>query len=251
MEFSLVDYLIGFLASFVAGFIDTIVGGGGLITLPVILGLGVPLQLAVATGKLQATMAAISGVFSLRKQISFKNLGIGVFFTAIFSALGSYVLLKVPNENAMPLVLFILISVFLYTIFKPDLGGIERKAKIKQSIFLIIFGSIIGFYDGFIGPGTGSFWILAFVTLLGINIKQASINTKVLNTTSNIFSLIFFICFYEILYKLGIIMGIGGILGAYLGGKCLLKINVKLVRKAFILIVFCTICKLIYSNFFN
>ena len=250
MDFTITQYFIGFLASFVAGFIDAIVGGGGLITLPAILGLGVPLHLAVATGKLQATMAAISAVFSLRHEISFKHLSVGILFTAIFSAIGSYVLLKIPNENAMPLVLFILISVFLYTIFKPNLGEIERKAKMKQISFLIIFGIIIGFYDGFIGPGTGSFWILAFVALLGTNIKQASINTKVLNTTSNIFSLIFFICFYEILYKLGIIMGIGGIIGAYLGGKCLLKINVNLVRKAFILIVFCTICKLIYSNFF-
>lgn len=251
MEFELVEYLISFLASFVAGFIDAIVGGGGLITLPVLLSLGLALPQAVATGKLQASMAAVSALFSLRRDIDFNKLKIGVLFTAIFSIIGSYILLQIPNSWANPMVLGILILVFLYTVFKPNLGKSSKKAILKPTIFLIIFGIILGFYDGFIGPGTGSFWIFAFVMLLGLDLKEASINTKVLNTTSNIFSLIFFICFYEILYKLGIIMGIGGILGAYLGGKCLLKINVKLVRKAFILIVFCTICKLIYSNFFN
>lgn len=250
MEFSVLEYFIGFLASFVGGFIDAIVGGGGLVTLPVILGLGVPPSLAIATSKLQASMAALSAVFSLRKEIKFKELKLGILITAIFSIIGSYTLLLISNEKIMPLILAILILVFLYTIFKPNLGAINKKAVLTTTSFLIIFGIVLGFYDGFIGPGTGSFWILAFTTLLGFNLKQASINTKVLNTTSNVCSLLFFLCFYEILIKLGLIMGIGGIIGAYLGGKCLLKINVNLVRKAFIFIVFCTICKLVYSNFF-
>lgn len=250
MEFSVLEYFIGFLASFIGGFIDAIVGGGGLITLPVILGLGVPPSLAIATSKLQASMAAVSAVFSLRKEIDFKGLKLGILITAIFSIIGSYVLLLIPNENIMPLILIILILVFIYTIFKPSLGVDDKKAILNKTAFVIIFGMVLGFYDGFIGPGTGSFWILAFTSLLGLNIKKASINTKLLNTTSNVFSLFFFLFFYEVLIKLGLIMGVGGIIGAYLGGKCLLKINIALVRKAFILIVFCTICKLIYSNFF-
>ncbi|MBT0883409.1 TSUP family transporter [Campylobacter sp. RM12640] len=250
MEFSLLEYFIGFLASFIGGFIDAIVGGGGLVTLPVILGLGVPPSLAIATSKLQASMAAVSAVFSLRKEIKFKELRLGILITAIFSILGSYVLLLISNEAIMPLILVILILVFIYTIFKPNLGNINKKAILSTTLFLIIFGVILGFYDGFIGPGTGSFWILAFTSLLGFNLKQASINTKLLNTTSNVCSLCFFLCFYDVLIKLGLIMGVGGIIGAYLGGKCLLKININIIRWVFIIIVFCTICKLIYSNFF-
>lgn len=250
MEFELAEYLISFLASFLAGFIDAIVGGGGLITLPILLSLGLTLPQAVATGKLQASMAAVSALFSLRKEINFNKLKIGVLFTAIFSIIGSYILLQIPNSWANPMVLGILILVFLYTVFKPNLGKSSKKAILKPTIFLIIFGIILGFYDGFIGPGTGSFWILAFVMLLGLDLKEASINTKLLNTTSNLCSLAFFLYFYDVFFKLGIIMGIGGILGAFLGGKFLLKVNIKLIRFVFIIIVFCTICKLIYSNFF-
>ncbi|WP_267522990.1 TSUP family transporter [Campylobacter sp. MG1] len=250
MEFSIYEYIFAFLGAFIGGFIDAIIGGGGLISLPIILGLGVPPQLAIATNKLQGTMGALSALFSLRKQINFKEMYIGVIFTAIFSILGAFAILKIPNDNIMPIILAILILVFIYTIFKPNLGSVNQVARMSKVSFLILFGTIIGFYDGFIGPGTGSFWILGFIMLLGINIKQASVNTKLLNTTSNICSLIFFISFYEILFKLGIIMGIGGILGAFFGAKVLLKINTALIRKAFIIIVFATICKLIYTNFF-
>lgn len=250
MELSFLEYLIAFIGAFLGGFIDAVIGGGGLISLPIILGLGVPPQLAVATNKLQASMGALCALFTLRKSINFKELFVGILITAIFSILGAFCVLKIPNESMMPIILIVLISVFIYTIFKPNLGSINQIAKMPKLMFLVTFGVILGFYDGFIGPGTGSFWILAFVTLMGLNIKQASINTKLLNTTSNICSLIFFLSFYEILFKLGFIMGIGGIIGSFLGAKILLKIDTKLVRKAFIIIVFATICKLIYSNFF-
>lgn len=246
MQLDILEYILAFFAAFFGGFIDAIIGGGGLITLPVILAIGLNPTLAIATSKLQASMGALSALFALRKQIQFKKLNLGILCSAIFAALGSFTVLKIDSSILKPIVISLLVLVFIYTILKPDLGQYNKQAKMKMSVFLLIFASILGFYDGFIGPGTGSFYIFAFVSIMGCNIKEASINTKALNATSNIVSLIFFAFFYEILIKLGLIMGIGGILGAYVGAKMLLKVNINIVKKLFYLIVFATIIKLIF-----
>ncbi len=250
MDFSFYQYLFAFFGAFLGGFIDAIIGGGGLVTLPIVLSLGVPPALAVATSKLQATMGIISSLFALRKNIEFKKMLIGVLFTAIFSMLGSLTLISIKSDSLKPVVAVVLVLVFFYTVFKKNIGETQSKAKLKPMIFLIIFGMIIGFYDGFIGPGTGSFWIFAFVALLGLNIRQASINTKLLNASSNVASLVFFVFNYEILYKLGFIMGLGAVVGAFFGAKLLLKINIKLIKIVFFVVVFCTLVKVCYDYFF-
>lgn len=250
MDFSFYQYLFAFFGSFLGGFIDAIIGGGGLVTLPIVLSLGVPPALGVATNKLQATMGILISLFVVRKKIDFKKMLVGVIFTAFFSVVGGITLISIKSDNLKPIVAVVLVLVFLYTIFKKNIGEVESKAKISPLVFLMIFGVIIGFYDGFIGPGTGSFWIFAFVSLLGLNIRQASINTKLLNASSNVASLVFFVFNYEILYKLGFIMGCGAIMGAFLGAKVLLRVNIKIIKVLFFTIVFCTLVKVCYDYFF-
>ena len=250
MDFSFYQYLFAFFGAFLGGFIDAIIGGGGLVTLPLILGLGVPPALGVATNKLQGAMGMISSLLVVRKNIDFKKMFFGVIITATFAALGGLTLISINSNALKPVVAIILILVFLYTVFKKNIGETQGKARMKLITFLIIFGMIIGFYDGFIGPGTGSFWIFAFVSLLGFDIRQASINTKLLNAASNIASLVFFILHYEVLYKLGITMGIGAIIGANLGARVLLKVNIKIIKILFFVIVFSTLVKVCYDYFF-
>lgn len=121
----------------------------------------------------------------------------------------------------------------------------------KQKAFYIIFGFILGFYDGFFGPGTGSFWTLALVGVLGLYMKKAVAHTKVLNFTSNIVSLIVFIIGGQILWLIGLTMALGQILGGFVGSNMVIKKDVKFVRKILIFIVFITILKLFYSLIFS
>ena len=108
---------------------------------------------------------------------------------------------------------------------------------------------MIGFYDGFMGPGTGSFWMFAFVSLLGLNLKSAVANTKILNFVSNIVSLFVFIIGGQILWMLGIIMGFGQMIGAYFGSHMVIKKEIKFIKTIFLIVVSLTIIKLLYDLF--
>ena len=140
-----------------------------------------------------------------------------------------------------------LVGIFLYTIFSPNLGEFEKEKKMSQKLFYMVFGLLIGFYDGFLGPGTGSFWMFAMIALIGLEMKKAVAQTKVLNFTSNIVSLAVFILGGQILWFVGIVMGFGQLLGAYFGSTMVVKKEVKFVKTIFLFVVGCTILKLIYD----
>ena len=142
-----------------------------------------------------------------------------------------------------------LVAILIYTIFSPNLGEIDKEKRMSESLFYTIFGLSIGFYDGFIGPGTGSFWMFAFVSLLGMNLKSAVANTKILNFTSNIVSLAVFIGGGQILWLLGIVMGFGQMIGAYFGSHMVIKKEIKFIKVIFLTVVSLTIVKIIYDLF--
>ncbi|WP_291950630.1 TSUP family transporter [Campylobacter sp.] len=247
MELELGYYVILFFVAIFAGCIDAIVGGGGLITIPALFACGIPAHLALATNKLQGIFGSFTAVLMYRKSMQIQKIILGILFTAIGAVIGTYSILLIEQRLVKIIVLICLILIFIYTIFKPDLGQIHNKARMNITSFQIIFGLLLGFYDGFLGPGTGSFWIFACVIFLGFNMKNASINTKILNFTSNIVALIVFLYFYEILWKVGILMGIGQIIGAFIGSKLVLKTQGTFIKKLFLVIVALTIIKVIYD----
>ncbi|MCR6575566.1 TSUP family transporter [Campylobacter insulaenigrae] len=247
MELELSYYIILFFIAAFAGCVDAIVGGGGLITIPALFACGIPAHLALATNKLQSTFGSFTAVLAYRKSMQIRRVILGILFTAIGAIIGTYSVLLIDQELVKIIVLICLILIFIYTIFKPDLGHIHNKAKMNITSFQIIFGLLLGFYDGFLGPGTGSFWIFACVIFLGFNMKNASINTKILNFTSNVVALVVFLYSYEILWKVGILMGIGQVIGALIGSRLVLKTQGTFIKKLFLIMVALTIAKVAYD----
>ncbi len=251
MEFELYYYAIFLVAGFLAGFIDSIAGGGGIITVPVLLASGMPPHIALATNKLQSSFGSFTASTNyIRKGlVNLKDVYLGVIFTFMGASLGTYSILLVDASMLSKIIPIMLVIIFLYTFFTPKLGSEDRHHRLKPALFYLIFGISIGFYDGFFGPGTGSFWTIAIVTLLGLNLKSATAQTKIMNFTSNIVSLGVFIIGGQVLWLVGILMGLGQILGAYIGSSLVVKKDVAFIRVFFLTIVGITIVKLIYDSY--
>ena len=251
MEFDLLSYIVFFVAAFLGGFIDAIAGGGGLITLPAIMAMGVPPHLALGTNKLQGVFGSFTATLNFTKKglIDYKECFVGIVFTFIGALVGATLILFL-NANFLKIIIpFLLIAIFIYTLFTPKIGESDRSAKMNERLFYVIFGLILGFYDGFFGPGAGSFWMFAMVALIGLNLKKAVAHTKALNFTSNIVALGVFIAGGQILWLVGFLMAVGQILGAYFGSNLVIKKEVKFIRTMFLIVVAATICKLLFDYF--
>lgn len=252
MEFDIYWYIIFFVTGTFAGFVDSIAGGGGIITVPVLLASGLPPHLALGTNKLQSSFGSFTASMNYMHKglVNLKDVLIGVLFTFIGAVLGTTSILFLNASFLEKFIPLMLIGIFLYTLFSPKMGESDRHEVMSENAFYLIFGIGIGFYDGFFGPGTGSFWTIAFVALLGLNLKSATARTKIMNFTSNIVSLAVFIIGGKVLWLIGILMGVGQIFGAYLGSTLVVKKEIKFVRVFFLVVVGITILKLVYSSYF-
>ena len=229
--------------SFIAGFIDAVVGGGGLIQLPALL-INLPntsIPTLFGTNKIAAlsgtTFSAIQ--YSKKIKFNFKVLTVIAFCAAIASFLGAKTVSYINVNTLKPLILIILILIAIYTFIKKDLGTIQTKKLPfnEMMIYGSLIGLVIGFYDGFFGPGTGSFLVLAFVVVFGFEFVEASAYSKVINCVTNIFALIVFIKLENYLLQLAILMAICNITGNIIGTKLALKRGNSFVRTIFLAIV--------------
>ncbi|MDY7222681.1 sulfite exporter TauE/SafE family protein [Halalkalibacterium halodurans] len=253
-----IEVLIFLLASgFVAAFIDSVVGGGGLISIPALLFAGLPPSVALGTNKLAATMGALTSTINflqsghINKKLVFTLLPLSI----VGSALGVYIVQLIPSEFLRPIILFLLILVTIYTVFKKN-WGMESNVKHlsgKMIGFVIFAVLMLGFYDGFLGAGTGSFLIFLFL-LLGFNFVESAGNAKVLNLGSNFAALITFMLFQSVHFFYGIAMGIAMIVGAYVGSRVAIKRGAAYVKVLFIGITVTLIGKSIWDyahRYFN
>ncbi|MBZ7984801.1 TSUP family transporter [Campylobacter sp. Cr9] len=250
-DLSIIQEIIVLISATFAGFIDAICGGGGLIIIPMLIAFGLGEQLAISTHKFQAMFAMLCSFSTLFKYIEFKKLFLGIIFSLIGGIIGARVLIIINPEPLKPIILFTLLAIFIYSIFNSKLGSIKAKQIMGEKLFYPLFGLLIGFYDGFLGPATGSFWIFASISLIGQDIKQASINAKALCMASGMISLLVFIIDFNIYYSLGFKMAACGIFGAFLGAKFVLKYKSTSIKKIFLIIVFLTLSKLSYEYFMN
>lgn len=232
MEFG-IDVLSGlFAVAAVAGFIDAIAGGGGLITLPALLMTGMPPAMAFGTNKLQATGGAFSASLYFLRQgaVDFKKFFVILLFVFLGASVGA-ILIQIIDASLIKKVLpFLILAIGLYFLFSPKLGDSDRKERLNYFIFGLVFGTALGFYDGFFGPGTGSLMSLACVTLLGFNLTKATAHAKVMNLTSNFASLIFFLLGGQMVWLVGFSMMAGQIIGANLGARMVLSKGKALIR---------------------
>lgn len=245
-------YPVLFLTGLAAGFVDTIAGGGGLITIPVLLSVGMPGPLALGTNKLQATFGSTSATwfYSRAGLIDFKLCGLGILFTAIGATSGSLLVSRLPPDFLRLSIPWLLLGIAVYFLLQPRLGEIERPARVGTAVFHGLFGLGIGFYDGFFGPGTGTFWAVAYVLGLGYNLTRATAFTKVMNCTSNIASLAVFAATGHAHYGAGLCMGLGQVLGARLGSRVVIARGTRLVRPVFIAVVLALTARLLWKNYF-
>lgn len=244
--------LCGF--AFLAGLIEAMVGGGGLIQLPAFFLLMPQLSLVqtFATNKTASFFGTTVSAarYMKRVKIDWKHLSPAIIAALIGSFSGALLVSFLHKEQFMPFIIVVLTLVLLYTIFKKELGlhHVDKLLSKKQYyLYAIGTGGIIGFYDGFIGPGTGSFLIFSFVVLFGYNFLNASANAKIINCVTNIAALSFFLVKGNIIWSIAIPVAATNMLGNYIGSHIALKKGSAFIRVFFILVVLALIIKLSYE----
>ncbi len=231
--------------------IDSIAGGGGLVALPALLSVGVPPQAALGTNKFQSMFGVFTAARHYRSSglVKFREEKLGFVITFIGAGIGAWAVQLVDAKILGYIIPFFLLFIALYTILTPSLGKTHRASKISRKKFFYGTGPVLGFYDGFFGPGVGTFWAMAFMSLLGYEIRKATAHTKVMNLSSNIISVIVFSVGGSVVLLYGVIMACGQVIGARIGASLAVKKGITVIRPLYIVVVFATIAKLIYDRF--
>ena len=253
MDFTILILLC--IAAFLAGFVDAIVGGGGLIQTPMglILLPNLPVATIIGTLKIPSFSGTFFAAFQYLKKIEMNwKLLIIMMVLAVPSAfLGSTLLTYVSNDFMKPLLLVVLSLLVIYTYVKKNFGQHSDKSHStnQQILYAVLISFFIGFYDGFIGPGTGSFLVLAFVTLLGFDFLQASANAKMVNLATNFGSICLFIIKGKIIWMIAIPMAVCNAFGGFLGAKLAINKGNKFIRIFFLVVVIGTLIRFAYDVF--
>ena len=245
------------LAAFIAGFIDAIVGGGGLVQLPaglVILN-SFPVVTVVGSLKIPAFCGTFSATVQYLKKVTIKWKLMTVACTIAFFAAyaGSEVLTHVSNSFMKPVLLVILSAVLLYTFAKKNFGQHEEKEHSEKTelFYVVLISLVIGFYDGFIGPGAGSFLILVFITLLGFDFLHASAHAKMVNLATNLGSITLFLIKGKIIWLIALPMAVSNALGSIIGANLAIAKGNKFIRIFFLIVFTGTLLRFAYDVFIH
>ena len=248
-EVSLELILILLAAGFVAGFIDAIAGGGGLITVPALLLSGMPPIAALATNKVQALFGSGTAAFTYARQglVDLKEQGLPALFSFIGAVSGALMASLLPTDVIRYGLPVLLIGVAIFFATKKGLTDENRTARMGALTFTLTFVPMIGLYDGLLGPGTGTFFMLGFVSLAGYGILKATAHTKLLNFASNVGGLIGFLLVSKPVWIIGIAMGLAQMAGAFVGAKLAGKIGAKLIKPLLIVTSVALALKLLFD----
>lgn len=238
------------LAGLGAGWVDAVVGGGGLVQLPaLVLGFpgASPVQI-LATNKLASVCGTtVSSVTYYRRVGPDLRTAVPVMMVAFTGAVGgAFAASNIPKAAFDPIILVVLVAVGTYILLMPRIGRVTdlRFAGHRHLVAACLAGTAIGFYDGFLGPGTGSFFVFAFVGLIGYNFLEASAKARMANWATNIAALCVFIPQGAVMWKIGLVMGGANLLGGYLGARTAVSRGVGFVRLVFIVVVGAFIIKI-------
>jgi len=237
------------VAAFAAGFIDSIAGGGGLVTIPALLLVGMPPVEALGTNKLQGLFGSASatisyaqkGLVDLRKQLGWAALAL------LGGAAGAALATVIPGDwfsAGMPV---LLVVIALYFAFKPNMNDVDRAQRITPFAFGMTIPPLVGFYDGVFGPGTGSFFMLAFVSLAGYGVLKATAHTKLLNFASNVGGFAVFALAGVVFWKVGLIMGASQFAGARLGSMLAMRQGARLIKPLLVLVCLAMAVRLMWQ----
>jgi uncharacterized protein len=241
--------------AFFAGLVDSVIGGGGLIQVPALLVFlpGAPVATIFGTNKivsLAGTSVALARIASA-VEVPWRTVLPAAALAAVFAFLGARAVTLLDPELLRPIILFLLIGVAIYTLVKKDFGSLHQPkfAQHHERSIAILIGAVLGFYEGFFGPGTGSFLIFAFVGLLGFNFLTASASAKVVNVTTNVAATAWFAWSGNILYKLAIPMAIANVAGAWVGAHLAVNKGHQFLRVFFLCVITVLICRFAWDVF--
>ena len=243
------------LASLLAGGIDSIVGGGGLILVPALFAVyptTAPATLFGTNKSASVWGTSIATVqYSRRVQMRWAVLLPAAAAALLGSFVGAWHVTMVKPDFLRQLLPFILLAVLLYTLVKKDLGHTHapRHARGRETLLACVIGLVIGWYDGFFGPGTGSFFIFLFVRLLGYDFLNASASAKLLNVATNLAAITLFAIKGHVWWKIGLTMAVANVLGSLIGTRLALKHGAGFVRGVFVVVVSALILKTGYDAF--
>ena len=239
--------LLLFAAAFFAGFVDSIAGGGGLITVPAMLIAGIPPLQTLGTNKVQSIFGAASATLAYARKghVHLRSQLPMALMAVVGGALGAALATVLPGDTLRALLPFLLIAIALYFALKPNLGDVERHQRLSRLAFGLTLVPLIGFYDGAFGPGTGSFLMLSFVTLAGFGLLKATAHTKLLNFGSNLGALLVFVFYGVILWKIGLLMGFGQFLGAQAGSRLAMRSGARIIKPLLVTVCLAFAIKLV------
>jgi len=229
-------FIILFVVAFFASLIDSIAGGGGLLTTPSMLLVGMPPLNVLATNKFQSCFGTFTSTFNYYKNGLLVEKKKSLYFTLSFigSSVGTLLVSRISNETLESVIPVLLIAAAIFFITNKGPSGVNKNEKLLILFNLIIFA--IGFYDGFFGPGTGSFFVLAFIIVKGVNIMESTAITKLLNLSSNFAAFLIFAFQGYVIWYLGLVMAVAQIAGAYTGSKFAIKNGEKVVRPVLVIV---------------
>jgi uncharacterized membrane protein YfcA len=250
MEIELSTLALLALVGLAAGFIDSIAGGGALLSLPALLLSGLDPVSAIATNKLQGTFGTASATHAFWRKGLLKPQEhiVEIATVLIGSALGVAAVSYAPTKLLQAALPILLIVIAIYFALSPRLRNEPGKARIGMGLFSFALAPLIGFYDGIFGPGTGSFFMLALVSLFGFGIIQATARTKLLNFTSNIAALILWVLAGKVFWTIGLVMGVAQFIGAQIGAHFAIANGAKVIRPLLVLVCMAMAVKLLWDG---
>ncbi|ODT65900.1 MAG: hypothetical protein ABS75_29575 [Pelagibacterium sp. SCN 63-23] len=231
-----------------AGFVDAIAGGGGMITVPALLSAGLPPVAALATNKMQSVVGTFMAVLTYwrRGYVGLVRLVPAVIATFLGSLAGAATVSRLDVSLLAIAVPVALIGIALYFLFAPKLSDADSAARLPFAPFVPAMGFAIGFYDGIFGPGTGSFFTIGFVLLFGLGLTRATGSTKALNFISNLAALVIFIPQGHVVWPVALVMAIGQLIGGYLGARTGIRYGARIIRPLVVVVSIVLALKLLF-----
>jgi uncharacterized membrane protein YfcA len=239
-----------FMVAGLAGCIDAIAGGGGLISVPSLLWAGLTPAQTLATNKVQSSFGTGSATWHFYRAGALDLPGMRWAIVMVFAAAlsGTIVVQHIDPAFLRRILPFMLLGIAAYFLFKPSIGEADRRQRVPFMIFAALVAPLIGFYDGFFGPGAGSFFAIAMVDLLGYNLTKATAHTKLLNLTSNLAAVTGFLLGGQIVWVVAMVMAAGQFIGAKLGSHLVLSKGAKLVRPLLVTVSLALTVKLVTDD---
>ncbi|MFT3741347.1 MAG: TSUP family transporter [Gammaproteobacteria bacterium] len=247
----MMHYLYAFCVALLAGFVDAIAGGGGLIQLPGLIFLfpQVPIAYLLGTNKLASSSGTLmaSYHFAHTLHIRLKTVLPAIVAAFLFSLLGAHTATQIDNEILKPIVFILLLGIGGYVLVKKNLGlhpVPKSHTAVQLGIYFALIGMAFGFYDGFLGPGVGSMLIFIYIGWLGCDFLHGSAYAKLTNLASNVAAMLYFGFTHHIFYKLGLLMAVGNVIGNLFGAKLAIKKGSGFVRVVFLVVIIVILMKL-------